>query len=194
MSTTTVTPLTTADAETLVTAARTAAEAAGVAVSVTVLDAGGHLLAFRRDDRAVLISGETSTRKAYTALQLNAPTADLVDLVKPDGPFHSLPTALDRPLLFIAGGVPVHRDGKLIGALGIGGGAPEQDHGFATAALRELVELTGAPVPGAGVGAVRRMPLVPPAPLLSPAPDTPLSALCKAAHFAKSSATLQSVP
>ncbi|MGW4388047.1 GlcG/HbpS family heme-binding protein [Streptomyces sp. NPDC004685] len=142
MSTTTTTavaPLTIQDAEILVTAASRAAESAGVTVSVTVLDAGGHLLAFRRDDRAVLISGETSTRKAYTALQLNAPTADLVDLVKPDGPFHSLPTALDRPLLFIAGGIPVHRDGRLIGAIGVGGGAPEQDHGFATAAVAELV-------------------------------------------------------
>ncbi|MCX5170170.1 heme-binding protein [Streptomyces antibioticus] len=140
MSTTTaVAPLTIQDAESLVTAARQAAEAAGVTVSVTVLDAGGHLLAFRRDDRAVLISGETSTRKAYTALQLNAPTADLVDAVQPGGPFHTLPTALDRPLLFIAGGVPVHRDGRLIGALGIGGGAPEQDHAFATAALETLV-------------------------------------------------------
>ncbi|MGW6057235.1 GlcG/HbpS family heme-binding protein [Streptomyces sp. NPDC055189] len=140
MSTTTpaVAPLTIQDAEALVTAARRAAEAADVTVSVTVLDAGGHLLAFRRDDRAVLISGETSTRKAYTALQLNAPTADLVDLVKPDGPFHTLPTALDRPLLFIAGGVPVHRDGRLIGAIGVGGGAPEQDHGFATAAVEDL--------------------------------------------------------
>ncbi|WP_030689689.1 heme-binding protein [Streptomyces globisporus] len=138
MSTIAVTPLSTVDAETLITAARRAAEAAGVTVSVTVLDAGGHLLAFRRDDRAVLISGETSTRKAYTALQLNAPTAGLVDLVKPDGPFHSLPTALDRPLLFIAGGIPVHRDGRLIGAIGVGGGAPEQDHGFAATALEEL--------------------------------------------------------
>ncbi|MFD5436013.1 heme-binding protein [Kitasatospora sp. NPDC127067] len=139
MSTTTaVAPLTTADAELLVDATRTAAEAAGVTVSVTVLDAGGHVLAFRRDDRAVLISGETSTRKAYTALQLNAPTADLVDLVKPDGPFHSLPTALDRPLLFIAGGIPVHRDGRPIGAIGVGGGAPEQDHSFAAAALARL--------------------------------------------------------
>ncbi|MCX4792074.1 MULTISPECIES: GlcG/HbpS family heme-binding protein [unclassified Streptomyces] len=138
MSTTAVTPLTTAAAETLIAAARAAAEEAGVPVSVTVLDAGGHLLAFRRDDRAVLISGETGTRKAYTALQLDAPTADLVDLVKPEGPFHSLPTALDRPLLFIAGGVPVHRDGRLIGAVGVGGGAPEQDHSFATAALKEL--------------------------------------------------------
>ncbi|MCT4352481.1 heme-binding protein [Streptomyces sp. Je 1-79] len=142
MSTTTtataVTPLSTQDAETLLTAARRAAEAAGVTVSVTVLDAGGHPLAFRRDDRAVLISGETSTRKAYTALQLNAPTADLVDLVKPDGPFHTLTTALDRPLLFIAGGLPVHREGRLIGAIGVGGGAPEQDHSFATAAVETL--------------------------------------------------------
>ncbi|MFG3039414.1 heme-binding protein [Streptomyces sp. NPDC048330] len=141
MSTTTATavaPLSTADAEILVDAARDAAEAAGVTVSVTVLDAGGHLLAFRRDDRAVLISGETSTRKAYTALQLDAPTADLVDLVKPEGPFHSLPTALDRPLLFIAGGIPVHRDGRLIGAIGVGGGAPDQDHGFAAIAVEAL--------------------------------------------------------
>ncbi|CQR63093.1 GlcG/HbpS family heme-binding protein [Streptomyces leeuwenhoekii] len=138
MSTTAVTPLTIQDAEALVTAARQAAEAAGVTVSVTVLDAGGHLLAFRRDDRAVLISGETSTRKAYTALQLDAPTADLVEAVQPGGLFHTLPTALDRPLLFIAGGVPVHRDGRLIGGIGVGGGAPEQDHAFATAAVEAL--------------------------------------------------------
>ncbi|MFB8393433.1 GlcG/HbpS family heme-binding protein [Streptomyces yangpuensis] len=136
---TAVVPLTTEDAELLVAVATSAAEAAGATVSVTVLDAGGHLLAFRRDDRAVLISGETSTRKAYTALQLNAPTADLVDAVRPEGPFHTLPTALDRPLLFIAGGLPVHRDGRLIGAVGVGGGAPEQDHAFATAALDALV-------------------------------------------------------
>ncbi|MDG4857212.1 heme-binding protein [Streptomyces sp. T-3] len=139
MSTTVaVAPLTTSDAELLVAAAQRAAEQAEVPVSVTVLDAGGHLLAFRRDDRAVLISGETSTRKAYTALQLNAPTADLVDAVRPDGLFHTLPTALDRPLLFIAGGVPVHRDGRLIGAIGVGGGAPEQDHGFATVAVEAI--------------------------------------------------------
>ncbi|NBE56146.1 GlcG/HbpS family heme-binding protein [Streptomyces boluensis] len=139
MSTTTaVAPLTTADAELLVAAAKEAAEAAGVTVSVSVLDAGGHLLAFRRDDRAVLISGETSTRKAYTALQLDAPTADLVDAVQPGGLFHTLPTALDRPLIFIAGGLPVHRDGRLIGAIGVGGGAPQQDHGFAETALEAL--------------------------------------------------------
>ncbi|WCD98062.1 heme-binding protein [Streptomyces sp. HUAS 31] len=139
MSTTTAAaPLTTQDADLLIAAAHQAAEAAGVNVSVTVLDAGGHLLAFRRDDRAVLIAGETSTRKAYTALQLNTPTADLVDAVQPGGLFHTLPTALDRPLLFIAGGVPVHRDGRLIGAIGVGGGAPDQDHGFATTAIEAL--------------------------------------------------------
>ncbi|MFJ9414984.1 MULTISPECIES: heme-binding protein [unclassified Streptomyces] len=139
MSTTTPTvrPLTTRDADALIEAAVRAADGLGVQGSVTVLDAGGHLLGFRRDDRAVLISGETSTRKAYTALQLDTPTADLVDLVRPDGLFHTLPTALDRPLLFIAGGVPLHRDGRLIGAIGVGGGAPEQDHRIATAAVEE---------------------------------------------------------
>jgi uncharacterized protein GlcG (DUF336 family) len=138
-TTTAVAPLTIQDAETLVDTARRAAEAAGISAAVTVLDAGGHLLAFRRDDRAVLIAGESSTRKAYTALQLNAPTADLVDAVQPGGLFHTLPTALDKPLLFIAGGIPVHRDGRLIGAIGVGGGVPYQDHDFATAAVEALV-------------------------------------------------------
>ncbi|MGW3007223.1 GlcG/HbpS family heme-binding protein [Streptomyces sp. NPDC001219] len=133
----TVRPLTTREAEALIEAAVRAADGLGVKGSVTVLDAGGHLLGFRRDDTAVLISGETSTRKAYTALQLDAPTADLVDLVRPEGLFHTLPTALDRPLLFLAGGVPLHRDGRLIGALGFGGGAPEQDHRIVTAATAE---------------------------------------------------------
>ncbi|WP_411134548.1 GlcG/HbpS family heme-binding protein [Streptomyces sp. C10] len=137
MSTTTVRPLTAHEADALIEAAVRAADGLGVRGSVTVLDAGGQLLGFRRDDTAVLISGETSTRKAYTALQLDAPTADLVDLVRPDGLFHTLPTALDRPLLFIAGGVPLHRDGRLIGALGFGGGAPDQDHRIVTAAIAE---------------------------------------------------------
>ncbi|WP_338484855.1 heme-binding protein [Streptomyces sp. SCSIO 75703] len=137
---TAVAPLTIQDAETLVTAAQGAAEAAGITVSVTVLDAGGHLLAFRRDDRAVLLSSETGTRKAYTALQLDAPRADLVDAVRPGGLFHTPPTALDRPPLLLASGVPVHHDGRLIGAVGVGvgGGTPEQDHSFATAAVVKL--------------------------------------------------------
>ena len=130
--------LTATDAELLLGTARDAAAAEGVKVSISVLDAGGHLLAFRRDEEALLISGETSTRKAYTAVQLNAATADVVDAVKPDGPFHTLATALDRPLLFIAGGIPVHRDGRLVGAIGVGGGAPEQDHSFAAAAVAKL--------------------------------------------------------
>ncbi len=97
-----VAPLTIQDAEVLVSAARRAAEAAGVTVSVTVLDAGGHLLAFRRDDRAVLISGETSTRKAYTALQLDSATRELVDAVQPSRPLpHPAHRARPSP--------PVHR-------------------------------------------------------------------------------------
>lgn len=122
----------------LLVVAQKEAAATGINVSVTVLDRGGHLLGFVRDQDALLISGETSSRKAYTAVQLDAATADVVDAVKPDGPFHSLPTALDRPLLFIAGGVPLRRDGVLVGAIGVGGGAPEQDHQVATAAAAAL--------------------------------------------------------
>jgi uncharacterized protein GlcG (DUF336 family) len=135
---TTVRPLTAADADALLAAASDGARAAGLAVSVTVLDAGGNLLAFRRDERAVPISGETSTGKAYTAVQLDAPTAALVELVQPGALFHTLPTALDRPLLFIAGGLPLHRDGRLVGAVGVGGGTPDQDDALARNAASAL--------------------------------------------------------
>lgn len=137
--------LTSANAQTLIEAARAAASAAGVPISVTVVDAGGHLLAFQRDERAVLISGETSRRKAYTALQLGAATADLVNAVQPGNPLYTLPTALDRPLLFIPGGVPLHSDGRLIGAIGVGGGTPEQDHAFAAAAQGKLDTMARTP-------------------------------------------------
>jgi uncharacterized protein GlcG (DUF336 family) len=130
--------LSTSDADSLVTAAARAAEAAGVPVSVAVLDAGGQLLAFRRDDRAPLISWETSRAKAYTSVQLNTPTTDLTNAAQPGAPFFGLPSALERPLLFIGGGIPVRRDGRLIGAIGVGGGTPDQDHSFATAALETL--------------------------------------------------------
>jgi uncharacterized protein GlcG (DUF336 family) len=133
-----VTPLTVQEADSLISEAHRAAEAAGVPVSVAVQDAGGRLLAFRRDDRSVLISGETSRRKAYTSLQLNSPTADLIGAVQPGGPLYTLATALDQPLLFVGGGIPIHRDGQLIGAIGVGGGTPDQDHTFADAALKTL--------------------------------------------------------
>ncbi|MEU9381509.1 heme-binding protein [Streptomyces sp. NPDC048279] len=135
---TTITPLTAQEADTIVAAANHAAEAAGVAVSVAVLDAGGQLLAFRRNEQALLVSGETSRAKAYTSVQLSTPTADLAGAVTPGAPFHTLQTALDRPLIFIAGGIPLFRDGRVIGAVGVGGGSPEQDHDFATAGAGTL--------------------------------------------------------
>ncbi|MFE2678238.1 MFS transporter [Streptomyces hygroscopicus] len=46
------------DAEALLQAARAAAEAAGVTAAISVVDAGGHLLAFGGEGRAVLIAGE----------------------------------------------------------------------------------------------------------------------------------------
>ena len=116
MTTTAVAPLTTADAEALVTAAVEAAEKAGVTVSVTVLDAGGHLLAFRRDDRAVLISGETSTRKAYTALSFRASTADLAKSIR-EG---QLDPALARlpNVAMLGGGTDDEATGNVLPTLG----------------------------------------------------------------------------
>ena len=130
--------LTTQDAEKLIAAAHHAANEVDVSISISVLDAGGNFPAFSRDDRAVLISSETGTRKAFTALQMNASTDELVETTKSTGPFYTLQTALDRTLLFIPDGIPIQREGHPIRALGVGGASPEQDHAIAMAALAVL--------------------------------------------------------
>ncbi|MFE6225867.1 heme-binding protein [Streptomyces sp. NPDC057854] len=60
-------------------------------------------------------------------------------------------TALDRPVLLIAGGISVHLDDRLVGAIGVDGGTLEQDHSFAAAAVDALAERGDEPHPAGGL-------------------------------------------
>ena len=42
--------------------------------------------------------------------------------------WYSLPSVVPAQALPSPGGVPVFKDGRMIGALGLGGGAPDEDH------------------------------------------------------------------
>ncbi|MEU9364906.1 heme-binding protein [Streptomyces avermitilis] len=83
-------------------------------------------------------SAETSTRKAYTALQLDKSTADLVEAVQPGGSSTPCPPHSTGRCSSSRAECRSTATGRLIGALGVGGGAPEQDHGFADVALKAL--------------------------------------------------------
>lgn len=105
--------------------------------SVAVLDSGRELLAFARMDDALLASAEISQAKAYTARSLNCATKDVDVATQPGGPLFGLQTshlAAGRSLVTFGGGVPITTvGGVIVGAIGVAGGSPDQDHEVAAA-------------------------------------------------------------
>jgi uncharacterized protein GlcG (DUF336 family) len=114
------------------------AEEIGSPSSVAILDAGGNLVAFARQDNSLLGSIQVSQNKAFTACAFRFATGDLQGAVQPGGPFYSLEGAHGRPLVFFAGGLPVTIDGGFAGGVGAAGGTPEQDLEVAQAAASAI--------------------------------------------------------
>lgn len=104
--------------------------------SVAVIDAGRELLAFARMDGALLASAEISQAKAYTARSLDCATRDVDTASQPGGPLYGLQTAhlaAGRSLVTFGGGVPIIVGEDVLGAIGVAGGTPDQDHEIAAA-------------------------------------------------------------
>lgn len=107
---------------------------AGIPYTVSVVDAGGHIVSVIREDGAALASIDTSQSKARTAVFFAQPTADLQAAIQPGAPLHSIETSTSSPLAFVAGGVPITDErGTVVGAVGAGGASPQQDHEIAAA-------------------------------------------------------------
>ncbi len=107
----------------------------GIAVVVAVLDAGAHLKALHRMDGAVLASIDLATRKASTAVLFQADSEAVWEYCKPGAPAPGLDLS-NGGLAPFGGGIPLKAaDGQVIGALGVSGGAVEQDMAVARAAL-----------------------------------------------------------
>lgn len=126
--------LTEETAAAVITAARATARQIGVAMNIAVLDAGTHLKAFARMDGALLGSIDIALRKARTAALFGLNTEAVGEFCKPGGGSPGLEIT-NGGLVVFAGGVPIRdRNGVLIGAVGVSGGAVEQDFRVAQAA------------------------------------------------------------
>jgi uncharacterized protein GlcG (DUF336 family) len=93
----------------------------GVAVTLTVVDSAGSVVATNRMDGAITISPKFAYEKAYTSASLGAKTADLAAYAKEGKPYFGLTDIFGGRLTTIAGGVPVMMDNKLVGGIGVGG-------------------------------------------------------------------------
>ena len=109
----------------------------GVPVVIAAADAGGNLMLLHRIEGALLASIEIAINKAWSAVAFQAPTATLGPLATEDGPFPGLADTNSGRVVLFGGGVPVHVDGELAGAIGISGGTAEQDVDIATCALQD---------------------------------------------------------
>ena len=116
-------------AENGVKAAQAKARELGTPMSAAVVDDAGRLVLSARGDGTGFFTPETSRAKAVAAAAFRRATKEMANLRESAPAFWGNVTAiLGGQALPSIGAVPVISSGKLIGAVGCGGGTGEQDH------------------------------------------------------------------
>src|SRR5262249_34445959 len=126
------------DAKLMLAAAEAKAASLKVAYNIAVVDAGGHLLAFVRQDGALIGSIDLAINKATTARIFDRPTSMFSELAAPGAPLYGIQQSNDGKVVIFGGGVPVLVDGQVVGAIGASAGTVEQDIAVVEAALSAL--------------------------------------------------------
>lgn len=127
-----------ADARRLIAAAEARAAEIGQPMNIAVVDAGGNLIAHVRMDGAWIGSVDISINKAFTSRAFDISTRDLGENSQPGGQFYGIHASNGGRIMIFAGGLPLRRDGEVIGAIGVSGGSGEQDQSVAEAGAAAL--------------------------------------------------------
>jgi len=102
------------------------------AVSFAIVDDGGHLLWFQRLDGAAPVSAHIAPAKAHTAAVGRRETKIYEDLINA-GRYSFLSAPLIHGML--EGGIPIVKDGQILGAIGVSGVKSSEDAQIAKAGL-----------------------------------------------------------
>jgi uncharacterized protein GlcG (DUF336 family) len=89
-------------------------------------------------DNAWLGSIDISIKKAWTSRAFDIATKDLAGHSQSGNQFFGIHASNDGKVMIFAGGIPLKKDGKVIGAIGVSGGSGEQDHAVAEAGAAAL--------------------------------------------------------
>ncbi len=109
----------------------------GAKMNIAVCDAGGRLLAFQRMDSAMWAGAFGSQGKAMASAAFGRPSGDLTP--RADHPtLRGIAVAEGNHMFYGQGAVPIFRQGVLIGACGVGGGAGQEDEDCARAGGESL--------------------------------------------------------
>ncbi len=116
-------------------------------LTVCVLDAGGHLVAFQREDRSGILRFDVAFGKAWGALGMGFGSRELASRAEANPVFiATLAAASGGRLIPVPGGVLVLSGAEVIGAVGISGDVSDQDEACALAGITAagLAGQTGA--------------------------------------------------
>ena len=130
--------LTLAEAKQMLAAAEAKAASLQIPYNIAVVDSGGHLLAFVRQDGALIGSIDLAINKAVTARVFDKSTAVLSALAQPGQPLFGIHQSNAGKVVIFGGGVPVVIDRIIVGAVGTSAGTVEQDIAVAEAAIAAL--------------------------------------------------------
>jgi glc operon protein GlcG len=133
--------LTYAGAKKMMATAIRMAEEAGVAISVAIADAGGHLILLERMDGGRFHTLHSSTTKAACAASNKRPTSSKGAQAQTLDTAHAIGLALAAgPERWTAmeGGLPIIVGGECIGGIGVSGGDWETDEHIARAAVESI--------------------------------------------------------
>ena len=125
--------LTLKDATRVIMAAEKKAQEIGHPMNIAVVDEGGNLKAHVRMDNAWIGSIDISINKAFTSRAFDIETKELAKHSQSGGQFFGIHVSNHGRVMIFAGGVPLRRDGKVVGAIGVSGGSGDQDHAVAEA-------------------------------------------------------------
>ncbi len=125
--------VTLADARRVIAAAEQKAIELGQPMNIAVADGGGNLVAHVRMDGAWIGSIDISINKAYTSRAFDIATKDLAEHSQSGGQFFGIHASNGGRIMIFAGGIPLYRDGQVVGAIGVSGGSGDQDHAVAEA-------------------------------------------------------------
>lgn len=123
-----------ADARKIIAAGERKAIEMGIPCNIAVADAGGGLVAHVRMDGAWLGSVDIAINKAWTARAFDMSTDDIAHITQSGQQGFGLNTTNGSRVVIFGGGIPIKREGVVIGAVGASGGSVEQDVAVARAA------------------------------------------------------------
>lgn len=107
----------------------------GTKMNIAVVDRGGNLIAFAREDGAWVGSVDISIKKAKTATFFDMETQEIGKLSQPGGSLYNIEHS-NGGLITFPGGVPLTTpDGTILGGVGVSGSSVEEDQMVARAAL-----------------------------------------------------------